>query len=39
MKAVLRGNLIALSASKWEWVGRGLEVGRVWRTFGIALEM
>jgi hypothetical protein len=25
-------------AKKWEWVGRGVE-GRVWRTFGIALEM
>jgi hypothetical protein len=25
-------------AKKWEWVGRGV-VGRVWGTFGIALEM
>jgi hypothetical protein len=25
-------------AKKWEWVGRGVE-GRVWGTFGIALEM
>jgi hypothetical protein len=29
----------AFSASKkWEWVGRGVG-GRVWGTFGIALEM
>jgi hypothetical protein len=26
------------SAKKWEWVGRGVG-GRVWGTFGIALEM
>jgi hypothetical protein len=25
-------------AKKWEWVGRGVG-GRVWGTFGIALEM
>jgi hypothetical protein len=25
-------------AKKWEWVGRGMG-GRVWGTFGIALEM
>jgi hypothetical protein len=25
-------------AKNWEWVGRGVE-GRVWGTFGIALEM
>jgi hypothetical protein len=25
-------------AKKWEWVGSGV-VGRVWGTFGIALEM
>jgi hypothetical protein len=25
-------------AKKWEWVGRGVR-GRVWGTFGIALEM
>jgi UDP-N-acetylenolpyruvoylglucosamine reductase len=25
-------------AKKWEWVGRGV-AGRVWGTFGIALEM
>jgi hypothetical protein len=25
-------------AKKWEWVGRGVG-GRVWETFGIALEM
>jgi len=25
-------------AKKWEWVGRGVK-GRVWGTFGIALEM
>ena len=35
-------NFICLStgehrAKKWEWVGRG--GGRVWETFGIALEM
>ena len=26
-------------AKKWEWVGRGVGGGRVWGTFGIALEM
>jgi hypothetical protein len=26
-------------AKKWEWVGRGVGEGRVWGTFGIALEM
>jgi hypothetical protein len=26
-------------AKKWEWVGRGVRGGRVWGTFGIALEM
>jgi hypothetical protein len=26
-------------AKKWEWVGRGVGGGRVWETFGIALEM
>jgi hypothetical protein len=26
-------------AKKWEWVGREVEGGRVWGTFGIALEM
>ncbi len=26
-------------AKKWEWVGRGVWWGRVWGTFGIALEM
>jgi hypothetical protein len=25
-------------AKKWEWVGRGVR-GRIWGTFGIALEM
>jgi hypothetical protein len=25
-------------AKKWEWVGRGVE-GKVWGTFGIAVEM
>jgi hypothetical protein len=25
-------------AKRWEWVGRGVK-GRVWGTFGIALEM
>jgi hypothetical protein len=24
---------------KWEWVGRGVGRGRVWGTFGIALEI
>jgi hypothetical protein len=38
-------NFICLStgesqAKKWEWVGRGVGGGgRVWGTFGIALEM
>jgi hypothetical protein len=26
-------------AKKWEWVGREVGGGRVWGTFGIALEM
>jgi hypothetical protein len=26
-------------AKKWEWVVRGVGGGRVWGTFGIALEM
>ena len=26
-------------AKKWEWVGRGVVGGRVWESFGIALEM
>jgi hypothetical protein len=26
-------------AKKWKWVGRGVWGGRVWGTFGIALEM
>ena len=26
-------------AKKWEWVGRGVESGRLWGTFGIAFEM
>jgi hypothetical protein len=26
-------------AKKGEWVGRGVGEGRVWETFGIALEM
>jgi hypothetical protein len=26
-------------AKKWEWVGRGVGVERVWGTLGIALEM
>jgi hypothetical protein len=26
-------------AKKWEWEGRRVEGGRVWGTFGIALEM
>jgi hypothetical protein len=26
-------------AKKWEWVGRGVGQGRVWGTFGIALEI
>ena len=26
-------------AKKWEWVGRGVGEGRLWETFGIALEM
>jgi hypothetical protein len=25
-------------AKKWEWVGKGVR-GRVWGTFGIAMEM
>jgi hypothetical protein len=25
-------------AKKWEWIGRGMG-GRVWETFGLALEM
>ena len=33
--ALVQGNA---RAKKWEWVGRGLG-GRVWGTFGIALEM
>jgi hypothetical protein len=33
--ASLHGNA---RAKKWEWVGRGVG-GRVWGTFGIALEM
>jgi hypothetical protein len=27
------------TGEKWEWVGREVEGGRVWGTFGIALEM
>jgi hypothetical protein len=26
-------------AKRGEWVGRGVEGGRIWGTFGIALEM
>jgi hypothetical protein len=26
-------------AKKWEWVGRGVVVRKVWGTFGIAFEM
>jgi hypothetical protein len=33
--ASVQGNV---RAKKWEWVGRGVG-GRVWGTFGIALEM
>jgi hypothetical protein len=33
--ATVQGNT---RAKKWEWVGRGVG-GRVWGTFGIALEM
>jgi hypothetical protein len=25
-------------AKKWKWVGRGVGGGRVWGTFGLALE-
>jgi hypothetical protein len=37
-------NFICLStgnarSKKWEWVGRGVGVGRAWVTFGIALEI
>ena len=35
LSASVQGNA---RAKKWEWVGRGV-VGRVWGTFGIALEM
>jgi hypothetical protein len=35
--ASVQGNA---SAKKWEWVGRGVVGGgRVWGTFGIALEI
>jgi hypothetical protein len=33
--ASVQGNA---KAKKWEWVGRGVG-GRIWGTFGIALEM
>jgi hypothetical protein len=33
--ALVQGNV---RAKKWEWMGRGVG-GRVWWTFGIALEM
>jgi hypothetical protein len=33
--ASVQGNTVA---KKWEWVGRAVW-GRVWGTFGIALEM
>jgi hypothetical protein len=35
LHASVQGNA---RAKKWEWVGRGVG-GRVWGTFGIALEM
>jgi hypothetical protein len=33
-----KGQSVHTWAKKWEWVGRGVG-GRVWGTFGIALEM
>jgi hypothetical protein len=35
--APVEGN--ARAKKKWEWVGREVGGGRVWGTFGIALEM
>jgi hypothetical protein len=35
LSASVQGNA---RAKKWEWVGRGVG-GRVWGTFGIAMEM